>query len=120
MSECQIQCVCMDLEPGDVCTLNRMKIRKARKQHECCECRETINPGEEYCHESSLFDGGWATHKTCMSCKRIRDDCMKCGWLWGEMWDELHEANCDAEQCICPPKSRSRQQWEDNREPCDE
>lgn len=45
--------------------------RKARKEHECCACHETIRKGERYVVISSLFDGKWATDKQCLRCNTM-------------------------------------------------
>lgn len=87
--------------------VHREKIVTAKKEHECCECKEPIKPGEQY---EDIFivwndyDESWpTTYKTCLQCKRVRDDlfeqgyCLYYGFLWEhikneEKWlDEEHE-----------------------------
>ena len=112
MGSALMNCVCLDMDFDDIAKVCNLTIRKARKPHICLECREAIGVGEQYADERALCDGRWHTYKTCMPCKHVRDDCMKCGWIWGDLWTELHDANCDAEQCICPPNSLARKHWE--------
>lgn len=68
----------------DVC------IRKARKEHTCCECMAKILPGEKYEYLKGAFDGGWDTYKTCLPCSRIRKDfCSPMGNLREELIEFL-------------------------------
>ena len=48
-------------------------VRKAAKQHTCCECGKPIRSGEYYEYVSGLWDGQWGQYKTCASCVQIRD-----------------------------------------------
>ena len=63
----------------------------ARKTHVCCECGESILPGEEYEQVTGKWDGYWETHKTCRLCLRIRNDLFPCGWYFGMMREEICE-----------------------------
>ena len=60
-------CVC-DYEPA---TIWRSETPAARVRHRCTECRGPIVPGERYQRESSLYDGGWKTYKTCQRCLNV-------------------------------------------------
>ena len=103
-----LNCVCND----DVCgsEFSSVSIRTARKVHRCGECHATIQPGDRYEYVIGKYeDGKFWVAKTCMICKRIRDDLLPCGWYYGEIWDDIHRANCygDASDgsddfCICP------------------
>ena len=33
------------------------KLRRAKVWHKCCECRQAINPGDEYRYSSGIWDG---------------------------------------------------------------
>ena len=58
------------------------KIKKARKEHRCCECREPISVGAHYEFISGLWDSEWSTFKTCLTCAQIRVDfCAPFGML---------------------------------------
>jgi hypothetical protein len=43
-------------------------LRRARKPHQCDECRLTIQPGDHYHAHSGLYDGTWHNWKICDSC----------------------------------------------------
>ena len=46
--------------------------RNFQKQHICCECGSVIDPGEKYQRIKGVWDGDFATFKTCEICKNIR------------------------------------------------
>lgn len=48
-------------------------IRKARKEHRCCECRLPIRAGETYQHVWGVWDGHMETFKTCAACHWLRN-----------------------------------------------
>jgi len=105
-----LNCVCID--PGDCgCDYFKKAIRKARKAHTCGECGATITPGERYEHVSACWEGEPETCKTCLICVRIRDELLPCGFYFGGVWSEIHQANCidyegDDDFCICPTRDR--------------
>lgn len=47
--------------------------RTARRQHTCCECRATIQPGTVYEYASGVWDGTPDSFKTCMLCIDARN-----------------------------------------------
>ncbi|MFK3873082.1 hypothetical protein [Pseudoalteromonas rhizosphaerae] len=49
-------------------------VRKARKQHACCECSQKISVGENYQYCSGVWDGKPDSYKTCLSCLKIREN----------------------------------------------
>lgn len=49
------------------------KIRKARVMHKCCECRQPINPGDQYRYSSGIWGGEPETFKQCLICAEIWD-----------------------------------------------
>lgn len=53
------------------------EIRKARKQHRCCECPSPIMPGEHYEHVSGVWDGRGESFKTCEPCAVFRQQFMQ-------------------------------------------
>ncbi len=95
-------CICLDID--EVSEILSSQTLRARKEHRCCECRCTIQPGESYHVESTLLDGLFTVHKTCLTCLRIRRSLFSCGWYWGQMWSEIHETYCgwEDDECICP------------------
>lgn len=48
------------------------RLRKARKEHVCCECRREIVIGETYVCVSGIWDGYPETHKICQPCEALR------------------------------------------------
>jgi hypothetical protein len=85
-----MSCVC-DIEVDDVCLVLHDEERTARKEHRCKECRETISPGEKYTHEATVFDGRMESIKTCIGCRRIRDEHFPNGFVYGEMRQDFYE-----------------------------
>jgi len=74
--------------------LYRESMPKARKQHVCCECGATIDPGEIYQRVEGMWEGDFATYKTCEFCanvrKKARDDFdlnMDEGFPFEQLWD---------------------------------
>ena len=47
--------------------------RKARKEHICCECLETIPAGTTYRYSSGVWDRTPNSYKTCARCCKVRD-----------------------------------------------
>lgn len=77
---------------GDGPSCSTISTRKARKEHRCCECSETILPGQQYEHISGIWDGHPSDHKTCLSCAEIRDHfACEDGFEIGTLWEQLEE-----------------------------
>lgn len=73
----------------------REKHVKARKPHQCSDCRGAIQPGEVYLHTTGMWDGDISTFKTCKGCQGLRR-LFRCapygaGELKRAVWDELDE-----------------------------
>lgn len=49
------------------------RVRKARVAHKCCECKQQINPGDEYRYSSGIWDSEPASFKQCLTCAAIMD-----------------------------------------------
>lgn len=77
---------------------------KARKEHKCIECKCTIYAGEVYEKDVTVYDGNFATYKTCLPCIKIRENLIQCDWFYGGLWQDIHDAHCGGEEdeCICP------------------
>ena len=58
-------------------------IRKARKQHKCCECFGAIPTGEYYHYHHGVWDGRGASFKVCCDCELLRKEMDK-----DSRWDE--------------------------------
>ena len=66
-------------------------LRKAKKEHVCCECDETIPPGATYEHVAGKWDD-FCTFKTCDRCLKVRD----------LIADFERAAGCDEDEARCP------------------
>lgn len=64
---------------------------RARQAHTCCECGDTISPGEHYERAHGIWDGEWDTFRTCRICTRIRKDLCPCGWLYGDLREVVQD-----------------------------
>ena len=82
-------CVCLDVDPEGYCLQEKEVI--ARKEHFCGECREIIKIGNSYEIIKMVYngDGRISTFKTCMPCMNMRENLFKCGWIFGEIWNDL-------------------------------
>lgn len=69
-------------------TLYRETIRKARKIHLCCECRQGIAIGEHYQHVVGIWEGEFSEYRSHLACARIRRDfgCGVFGYLRNEFF----------------------------------
>jgi hypothetical protein len=63
-----MECYCEPESYDDYCAVWNVTWRRARKEHKCCECHETIRPGERYEHVFYVFEGTPGTYKTCEFC----------------------------------------------------
>ena len=85
----------------------RETVRKARKEHTCSACKETIRKGELYCSVFTVFDGVTDSLKRCGACqtthKHLRaviydrdydhdqlwpDERLNCGMSYEEEWGD--------------------------------
>lgn len=73
------------------------KTRKARKEHKCCECGETIKKGAEYQYTSGVWDGRPDSFKQCINCAEI-----------------MHAATLSADYCDEVPCFCNLRDWFDN------
>ena len=89
MAECS--CVYVDCYDSETTEFFRDTIHVARKQHNCGECRRTIERGEEYEYVVANWDGSFSTHKTCSGCMNVRDKMFCEGFYYGTLWDDIRE-----------------------------
>ena len=83
---------------GNHCITYGEAIRKARKDHKCCECYRVIKAGERYQYVSGIWsDTGFDDFKTCAHCHAMRayfDDLApkdECGLCLSSMQEEVLE-----------------------------
>jgi hypothetical protein len=87
----EIGCSC-GIEPDCYPEFFNTRWPKAGKDHECCECGETIRRGEIHEYAVGKQDGDWFAYRTCITCYRIRRDYGECaafGMLRYELWQCL-------------------------------
>lgn len=82
-----------DYDPADVCVDH---MRKARRRHECCECRRVIAPKEWYEDSFLVWDGRPARYKTCEDCLSLRKAFFCDGYLYQFLWENWRDALFDA------------------------
>jgi len=85
-----MECVCGDNVVEDGPDFASTATRKARKQHECCECPDPIMPGDEYEYVSGMWDGMFMVFRTCKTCAAVRSGQMQ-SWHYGELRADLLE-----------------------------
>lgn len=98
-----MQCTCIEVDCDDPCQVISQKVVKARKAYQCCECRETINIGDEYEHYTGTHEGSIFHHKTCKDCVSLRDAYF-CNYYFGDVWElfRQHVYESNGEVCLEP------------------
>lgn len=88
-----ISCDCsVDRSDFEAVRCLTVTIRKARKQHECCECQEPILPGQRYEDTTVIDHDGYPDRfRTCLPCMNIRKHYCPHGWVWGQLAETIHE-----------------------------
>ena len=111
-----MECACIDVDVDLDCTVEILsdKTVTAKKEHECCECKRAIKPGETYKNECLKFEGKLERWKTCLDCLSVRR-VIFCsfyfGCLWDDLEDELHQSNGQiSESCISALTPKAREQ----------
>lgn len=85
----------MPFEECEIATVCHENIRKARKQHKCCECKQPILIGERYANMFMIYDGiaeDFKQHLCCWSlCRKINHEIVdsmdhgQCAYNFGEI-----------------------------------
>jgi hypothetical protein len=65
-------------DDGETCSIYERIMRKARKEHWCCECGDPIPKATTYEYVAMLFDGHWSHCKTCVPCMNIMENMGGC------------------------------------------
>jgi len=91
-------CSCIYVDNYDQPEFIYEETRKARKEHNCCECGRIISRGEKYEHTTGKWDR-IDTFKTCIDCLSIRNAFFCAGWgytmIQSDLWEHLLEMNGD-------------------------
>jgi len=84
--------VCINSDYDSLPDFCSKEVRIARSQHTCCECRETILPGQEYEYVAGKWDGDFSIFKTCSACVSIRDG-LSCdgSYVFTTLWEDIGE-----------------------------
>ena len=85
------ECSCAYGQEGELPEAFSEKMRKAIKQHKCCECGRTIERGELYRYASGIWEGRPNSYKTCLDCRILGDVFFCGGWAFGTLWDSFRE-----------------------------
>ena len=120
-------CIYVDTEFDSYGFSNR-RIRKARKEHKCCECGRMIMKDEQYELVAGNWYDCWEHYKTCYDCTVIRDFFFCDGYYFTEMKERMQEHISDfrgeiAEDClsVLTPGGRGwlceiiEEYWEDTK-----
>jgi len=107
------ECSCIHVGDYEEADLFQAVTRIAHKTHKCCECHREIKPGEEYLHESGLWDGDWDKYKTCADCLSVRKEFFCGGGIYEMMWEDLGEHISDtngeiSEDCLVSLTEKAR------------
>lgn len=57
----------------EVYTKREVRIRKARKDHRCCACRQVIAVGHYYANVFTLFEREVTIYKRCGACQKTHE-----------------------------------------------
>jgi hypothetical protein len=85
--------MCDELDP---CKVWESERRRARKEHRCDACDESIQPGHLYQHTFWVFDGEAGSYKHCRRCWTIykalgpeANPLLDCGTVWNDPPPEI-------------------------------
>lgn len=84
-------CGCVYVEVDECCDVSCDTTRKARKNYKCYECGEPIAKGDNYKETTSLYDGRWSRHRTCVDCVSVKKHLYCSGYYYGAMWQGVEE-----------------------------
>lgn len=83
-------------------------VRRARKEHDCCACGETIRVGDYYHVIAIVYDSSVRSYKRCERCQRIHLHLRTLPDVFDEVWpDERLSCGTDYEDhwgCKPPPE----------------
>jgi hypothetical protein len=87
---CADVCLSHDYD-GDPSSFSVVRDVRARKPHQCCECRDAIAVGESHEVVSGKWDGDFASFRTCAACVDIRKAFVCGGWAFEYLWESMAE-----------------------------
>ena len=95
-------CICIDV--AECATLLSDTRPRAAKTHSCVECKGEIIKGTRYQRHRTVCEDEFADYVTCLPCADTRSSVMTCDFIYGGLWEHVHEAYCDDEFCLCPER----------------
>ena len=93
---------CIDMDYDDDNEFYVETTPTARKPHVCCECGQTIQPGQPYERVTGKSDGAVWTVKSCAICREIRKALVCGSWQFGELWESIREGVFPAWEQLSP------------------
>ena len=87
--------------PDDVSDVWTEERRRARREHRCYACDETIRVGDVHRYTSSLYDGTWDSWRHCLRCAAMIEALhdrnpgiavaldLNCGEIWDDAPPEI-------------------------------
>ena len=118
-----MDCTCLvdggyDDNLPEICTTT---MRTARKRRQCCECGETITPGDRYEHVRGKWEGTFSAYATCEGCLDIRTTLCCSSWCYGGLFEDLLNADlltpdrpimaCLLEELTVAGAQKLKEQW---------
>lgn len=98
-----IDCYCDGAYDADPPSFFREKEVVGRKEHRCYECHRPILTGERHTYMVGSWGGDFSDFRVCAQCRSIAQDLLCDMWMYGEMWETIHEVFCDSyDGCLCP------------------
>lgn len=105
---------------GDSAEFYNESVVKARKAHACHECRQPIEPGQDYERITGKWDGHVETYRFCMACSEIQREFSENGRVFGNMWEDFREnwrSGANLQACMnrvstVAAKSKLRDEWQ--------
>lgn len=82
---CEIEIDTRDCGPSFV----SISMRTAKKDHLCFECGDVIKKGTRYEKTSGVWDGTFATFKTCRGCLSLREEFFRSAYYYGRIWGDF-------------------------------
>jgi hypothetical protein len=94
----------IDCDFDEPCKIISVQKTRARKEHKCMECNNTISAGTLYEKYVGVSENKIFKHKTCLSCLSIREVFFQNYWFGGvfeELNNEISQSSGNiSEACI--------------------
>lgn len=92
---------------------------KARKAHQCFECKLSIPVGVLHERVTGLWESGWETYRFCLACSEIGREFSESGRSFGNLWEGMREnwhQGANLQACLnrlttVAAKTKLRDEW---------